>query len=208
MRLRAVFHSLLVLACMSGSAFADSVPFESKDSGIRLRYPDQFSALPASPPVLLLLRAGTGFPTFNIIAEPGLYDVTAPVEEQEEALLHSYRAVGFTDAKLTTSKLITVSGRSAFQGRLEYRNGDQIYAAIVTTVPSRNKHFILTYIFPAAAENAQTNSWLTSILDSFESPPPLAAAPAEKGQGNSNRYVLAFLLALLLALIFARRFRR
>jgi hypothetical protein len=166
-----IFLNIYVMAVLSPGfiAAADgSVDFESQQNRLILSYPDVFEEIkaPNTPAALMLQQKHSRFPTFNLIVQSCAYNLNAVIEKQAEDVVHSYRLVGLTDTALRNARLTLKAGVVAFESEVAYRQDGKPFVSIVTIIPGKDRHFIMTFL-DRREQLEQDRHWLDKILSSF-----------------------------------------
>ena len=156
-----IFSLCSATALMALPADADT-QYSDAAAGFDIQIPEGFEKIPSKQEQhALLLRSGSGFPTFNVLKQPG------NLQDQGnacKAILDDYRKVGITDAKL--KKTFPLHSATSKETRniceLSFTNQKQLVTAWVSVIDSRDKHFILTYM------DSSEGSWTKTPETLFE----------------------------------------
>lgn len=139
------------------------------DGRLSLAIPAEMETIAVDNPqveIALRARAG-GFPTFNLISMAGRYDLERPEEALLEEVSRGYRGIGLTDTRVTASEIHVVDGVRVFHVILTYMGpGDVPFVASVRIVPSRDRHFVATFM-DEAADYDESVSLETRIVESM-----------------------------------------
>lgn len=121
----------------------------SSEAGFSLSYPADFVTRPAPYPqvALALAHPTNGFPTINVVVQPGEYGIGDTLSQQKRRLINSYRQVGFLDAQIEQATLVTSgSDTLCFRAEVIYHSAEVAFGATVYIIPSSDRYFILTGI--------------------------------------------------------------
>ncbi|RIL08514.1 MAG: hypothetical protein DCC75_08695 [Proteobacteria bacterium] len=135
-----------------GSALAEDTADKQFNRGaFSLDFPRDFEAVDtkaAVPGLILAVRhREMGFPTFNVIMQPGAFEFEESSYKREaDRIVDSYRALGITDAALLSSELSSISGLQALITRIRYTNQERLLIAQAAIISGQDRHYILTYI--------------------------------------------------------------
>ena len=120
--------------------------FDSSTLGIALSWPESLVRIEEkdtskAPQAALLLRfKGGSLPTFNVLQVPGIFDKT----KASQTVVDSYHSVGLTDAVVAASST-ALQGWPVIELRFKGKDGTTTHS-IVTIIPRREYHLILTFI--------------------------------------------------------------
>ena len=209
-RLQLAAFYLLILLLLSFTASsqekADFSRFLSPDGNLELLYPQDLKAQATTEQSVLLLlrREADAYPSFNIILQNGAFPVdSGSVQKQAGRILDQYHAVGLSDAKLLSARLIDLNGQPAFEAELEYSSKSSVFKAFVTILTGLDRHYILTFI--DYNDRTQSLQRLRAQLLTSLHFQPLTEAGDPLRQPNSSAWYLTALICLLLLLITAIR---
>jgi hypothetical protein len=139
--------------------------FEAPAFELSLSYPVQFEtlALKNQAVVLALKHAQSGYPTLNVVVQPGPYLAWASSEaSQTQRILESYKLVGINMAKAIKAWKGKAGNQNAFFLDLEYTNGARKFVSTAAITSGLSKHFIITYI--DQADTFEANLYLRNAV--------------------------------------------
>lgn len=177
--------------------------------GITLSYSDQLSMASPSPTgtLLLLTSAQGGYPTLNVIVQPGLFNEPpgAPKEISEKTL-NEYRAVGLTDARVLRPYIAPIANTPSLTVEIQYsNNGEQLISA-VSYLNNVDRYFIITYI-DRAADFYRNKRIREDLVNSIilKAPNMAISVPADEASETPSTAVtrspLTYFAALISALV-------
>lgn len=197
---------LLLILLLPFSLFAEDQyrPYFDSRSAFFLEYPAELIAVPApQSEVVLALRSEKGFPTFNIIMQPGQL-LVLPGKSLCEQLVVEYHGVGLTDTRLIGNENLPGSAPPVQICRLEYTRQHQLMYAWVAVMQQRDSHFVLTLL----DQQSELKPAYRHLFSSFrlETSGGLQTSPASE----SSALWLALILSLLIIclVIFLLRSKR
>jgi hypothetical protein len=120
---------------------------------------------------LLILKAKSSrFPNFNVVYSPGNINLK---DEGSSALKQrletSYAEVGILDAKVTSSKMIKLSGKEAFRANLEYLLQNQVVQSSVAIVSDPLEQGVYYLTMLDSKDNSAASAPLyDALLTSFQ----------------------------------------
>lgn len=178
------------------STTISSRQFISPRGGVRLTWPPELEQMnpdsPAAAAALLLLQPKSGdFPTLNLIEVPGRFDP----DRAAETVADSYRAVGITDARVRSSRLLR-------QGwpELELTYSSQTGQALswVLVIPRPDSHLVLTMVDRLESAPTHRELW-ESIVASIILDSPSTARDSGQARPMPPIWIVLIVLAVAAA---------
>lgn len=192
----AIFAFSCFLICCQ--AWAQTKNFVSTENEFSLVYPGEFEIVSSALNAALVLRHKTqGYPSFNIVVQPGTYKALAQSDEkQKQAILNDYNKVGITDASPIHSFFARIGERNAYTLEIEYSSQNERYISSVTITSGKGKYYVLTYI--DRADKFSANRELRNfLLDNFK----LWGSQSQPNMPNHGGSPFSFLILAALIII-------
>lgn len=137
------------IAILPGLCNADKRFYRDASYGFSLSYPDSFEEVEiAHPLVAFALRHPiTGFPTLNIVVQPGSFDLRQKgPNSPENRILESYHLIGLTDVEFIEGESKLENSFPYYVATLSYQDSNQNLKSSVALFSGQDQHFFITFI--------------------------------------------------------------
>ena len=146
------------------------VQLDLPELAVTLVHPDIFEKTEkpnALRAVLLRSKESGALPSISILAVPGRYDFDRPLKQLAQEIVHSYKLVGFTDARCLKLAVDKSRGTAVAQAEMAYTQDGRGYASRVAIFSGGQRHFLIT--LSDHAETFKNNQELLGpVIDSFQ----------------------------------------
>ncbi|NLF24970.1 MAG: hypothetical protein GX589_04840 [Deltaproteobacteria bacterium] len=171
---------------------------------VTFAHPDIFEISPepnALRAVLLRSKESGTLPSISVLAVPGRYDFDRPPKRQAQDLVHSYKLVGFTDARCRKLTIGKTHGTAVAQAEMTYSQAERVYTSRVAIFSGGHRHFLIT-LSDHAESYQNSKELLNPIIDSFQSKDLIKIEASTHKAWLHTEGLLGLLLSAGLLLIF------
>jgi hypothetical protein len=146
-----IFFTILVLtsSARQNICHAETRQYRSEKHDITLHYPKTFEPVKIDHPlVILALRdKKNGFPTVNVIAQPGSSNLNQKgPNSPKNQIIGGYSLVGINNLKFLGEKIIMEGQSPYYIADLSYQDSDTKLKSSVALFSAVDQHFFVTFI--------------------------------------------------------------